>query len=55
MLIGYNLLWKNREDLMRERVIIDIKWNMKNVGKKRVGNQSRLDDAKLRSFYFVAS
>lgn len=57
MLIGYNLFCgKNREDLMRERVIIDIKWNMKNVGKKKSPEiNSGLDDAKLRSFYFVAS
>ena len=47
---------KNREDLMRERVIIDIKWNVKNVGKKKSPEiNSGLDDAKLRSFYFVAS
>ena len=47
---------KNRGDLMRERVIIDIKWNMKNVGKKKSPEiNSGLDDAKLRSFYFVAS
>ena len=52
---------KNREDLMRERVIIDIiiidiKWNIKNVRKKKSPEiNSGLDDAKLRSFYFVAS